>query len=83
MAILTSFKVAGDPHDLLASGRELMGGMGHPGNEGNLAQIVVNEGDGVRIFELWESEDAPQQLPTQQERRQWDVLLHELNPAGS
>jgi hypothetical protein len=80
MTILTSFKVAGDPHDLLAAGTDLFGGIARAGDNGNLAQIVVDEGDGIRIFDLWEREDATRRVPPQQERRQWDVLVHELNP---
>lgn len=93
MAILTSFRLPGDPQDLLAIRSDPTG---TPDRQvavesGNLAHVIVDEGDGLRFFDLWETEDdmrraaanvhrmaQTQGLPTQQEWRQWDVLCHQI-----
>jgi hypothetical protein len=83
MAILTSFKVPGDPHDVLHRTSNTFGEIAI--HHGALAHIIVNEGDGIRVFDLWETEEAMHHTSnpspaTHQERRQWDVLQHEINP---
>jgi hypothetical protein len=90
MAILTSSRLPGDPHELLASGHRCAGerlrdvAVQH----GQLVQVIVDEGDGLRLFDLWETEAgmlrACEQMrspgdiavPILWERRQWDVLHH-------
>lgn len=98
MAILTSFRIPGDPHDLLArssKGDPQKLGRVAPQN-GNLARVIVDEGDGLRFFDLWETEDGmrraadrtrpvarAQGLPAAQEWRQWDVVHHQLGRPGA
>lgn len=93
MAILTSFKVPGDPHELLTTGSETFGGRVRDiaVQHGRLAQVIVDEGDGLRFFHLWATENgmlrASDQLRSlaevpgrgQQEWRQWDVVHHEIH----
>jgi hypothetical protein len=92
MAILTSSRLPGDPHELLANDRrtdtERLRDVAV--RHGRLIQVVVDEGDGLRLFDLWESEagmlrareqtrsvaDTP--VPIQWEWRQWDVLHHHV-----
>lgn len=94
LAILTSGKIPGDPHELLATS-EIFGGRARDiaVQHGQLTHVIVDEGDGLRYFHLWESEHgmlrACEQLRSpgrgQQEWRQWDVVYHEIHttPTGA
>jgi len=94
VAILTSFKVPGDPHAVLASASETVQRAFREValENGNLAQVIVDEGDGLRFFHLWDSEDGMRRtaehvrpaveaagLPAQQEWRQWDVVSQNVD----
>ena len=91
MAILTSFKVSGDPNELFQRGMEKI----EPeinevaARNGALARIIVNDGDGLRFFHLWKDEDGMRKtaeemggkiqesdFPQQQEWQQQEVLHH-------
>lgn len=93
MAILISFKLPGDPPALLTARGQSFGRQIRDiaVQNGQLGQVIVDEGDGLRLFYLWESEAgmhrASQQIgrladaaeAIQQEWRQWDVLHHDIN----
>jgi hypothetical protein len=60
MPVLTSFKVPGDPDELLKIKQEKLDpvSMENGPPAGALAHIVVKTDDGLVMFNLWESEEA-------------------------
>jgi len=89
MAILTTFKVSGDPDELFRRGMdEIEPQISEvaPRN-GCLARVIVNDGDGLRFFHLWENEEGMNKtaeevgsrireldFPEQQEWKQYEVV---------
>jgi hypothetical protein len=91
MAILTTFKVSGDPDDLYRRGMEQIEPELAPvaARNGSLARIIVNDGDGLRFFHLWEGEEGmrktaeevggriqQEDFPEQQDWQRFEVLHH-------
>jgi hypothetical protein len=91
MAILTTFKVSGDPDDLYRRGMEQI----EPqlaevaARNGSLTRIIVKDDDGLRFFHLWENEEGMNKtteevgnrirdlgFPEQEEWKQYEVLHH-------
>ena len=91
MAILTTFKVSGDPDELVRRGMEQV----EPqmadvaARNGAIARIIVNDGDGLRFFHLWETEEGMRKtgeemggriqeldFPEQEDWKQFEVLHH-------
>jgi len=91
MAILTSFKVPGDPQDLARRGMEQI----EPeisqvaARNGAIARIIVDDGDGLRFFHLWEGEEGMRKtaeemsekigeldFPQQEDWNQYEVVHH-------
>ncbi|MFN2617033.1 MAG: hypothetical protein ABR581_07905 [Thermoleophilaceae bacterium] len=91
MAILTTFKVKGDPDELYRTGMEKI----EPEitevatRNGALARVIVKEDDGLLFFHLWENEEGmrktaeemggrirEEDFPPQEGWQQLEVLHH-------
>jgi hypothetical protein len=96
MAILTSFKVSGDPNELYQKGIERIEPKMRDvaARNGALARVIVNDGDGLRFFHLWESEEGMRktaeemrgqidedEFPPQEDWQQYEVL-HQVTQGG-
>jgi len=91
MAIFTTFKVSGDPNELYERGsQQIEPQMAEvAARNGALARVIVDDGDGLRFFHLWENEEGmrktaeemgekigEQDFPEQQDWKQYEVLHH-------
>lgn len=93
MAILTSFKIPGDPDELLAEKQEKLDPIAREVATANgiIAQIVAREDDGLRIYNVWETVEGMERtseeirpraaelgLGEPTDWRQFEVLQHEV-----
>lgn len=92
MAVLTTFKIEGDPDELLAQKKEKIDpiSMEKAREHGGSAHIVVRAEDGLQVFNIWESLEGSEKMaeemrPVAQEAgmprptgwQQWEILQHE------
>lgn len=92
MAILTTFKVPGDPDELFAKMQEKVGPAAREAGaaNGRIAITILRTDDGLMFVNVWESEEGMRRtaetvgpiardsgLPEQEDWQQYEVLLHE------
>ncbi|GAC1324588.1 MAG: hypothetical protein NVSMB25_22250 [Thermoleophilaceae bacterium] len=92
MAILTTFKIIGDPDELLALKKEHVDPvtMELAPKHGGISHTVVKTSDGLMMLNLWQDETGMNEvadhvapiaqkagLPRPQDHQQYEVLQHE------
>ena len=98
MAILTSFKIPGNPDELLAEKKEKADPHFREiaDENGSIAHFVARQDDGLRIYNVWESVEGMERtseafrprarelgLTEPTEWQQFDVLQQEFSGRGS
>lgn len=93
MAILTTFKLSGDPGELFAIAQEKVGPLAREAGaaNGRIATTIVRTGNGLMYVNVWESEEgmrrAAQQvgpvaresgMPEQEDWQMYEVVLHDV-----
>jgi hypothetical protein len=94
MAILTTFKVSGDPDELFALAREKIGPLAREAGvaNGRIATTIARTDSGLMYVNVWENEEGMRRaaeqvgpvardsgMPEQEDWQMYEVMLHDVS----